>query len=620
MSREIELSENRTSAFRFYQDLPIQQKKNINQKSNVLKKLTSSLLETFKNSSNDFNYDVKNTPRRALTRNKIPISNNDFDNSEAELIIFVNEILSTKDKRYQVLELLGSGTFGQVVHCKDLDTQNCVAIKIVKNLPAYFNQAITEIQILNYIKDEKKPVVHFLHHFVYQNHMCLVFELLSINLFELIKINYYQGLELKLIYCFAIQILIALIHLYDHGIIHCDLKPENILLDNDSPIKIKIVDFGSACFLNNKMYSYIQSRYYRSPEVILRLPYTQAIDMWSLGCIITELFIGLPLFPGHNEYDQLSRIIQLRGNIPKHLLSKSRLANTYFNYQNNEYQLKPREQYLKENQLRQQKNRKNFSFTNIKDLILNSKVNKDATIEIKRQNLIRKLILIDLLEGLLEIDPEVRWTPKEAIQHPFFTGQPFKGKFVPKKIRERNNYPPSNNKLKEQLFGIDVKKELQERYGEKSTIFSQNEEPTQKLTKTSNNNTNYNSNGIYSSNNISQMRIEKTNTISKNHNQNQQNLERKKNNQKHKKKTRLKKKKKNKYQNNTTQSLPNLRSTNQDNNSPSQITQELLELTLSNDKNIFKKKKKKLKQNLDYNPKQDWDSFPEQNRKRSIEN
>ncbi|KAJ3429132.1 hypothetical protein M0813_12621 [Anaeramoeba flamelloides] len=100
MSRETEFYENRTSTFQFYQDLPIQQKKNINPKSNVLKKLTSNLLETFKNSSSDFSYDVKNTPRRALTRNKIPISNNDFDNSEAELIIFVNEILSSKDKRH----------------------------------------------------------------------------------------------------------------------------------------------------------------------------------------------------------------------------------------------------------------------------------------------------------------------------------------------------------------------------------------------------------------------------------------------------------------------------------------------------------------------------------------
>ncbi|KAJ6254065.1 hypothetical protein M0813_12622 [Anaeramoeba flamelloides] len=116
------------------------------------------------------------------------------------------------------------------------------------------------------------------------------------------------------------------------------------------------------------------------------------------------------------------------------------------------------------------------------------------------------------------------------------------------------------------------------------------------------------------------MRIEKTNTISKNYSQNQQNLEKNLNNQKHKKKKRLKKKKKSQYQNNMTQSLPNIRSTNQVNNSPSQITQELLELTLSNDKNIFKKKKKKLKQNSDNNLKQDWNSFPEQNRKRSIEN
>lgn len=76
---------------------------------------------------------------------------------------------------------------------------------------------------------------------------------------------------------------------------------------------IKVIDFGSACHEVQTMYTYIQSRFYRSPEVLVGLPYTSAIDMWSLGCIATELFLGLPLFPGSSEYNQMSRIVEMLG-------------------------------------------------------------------------------------------------------------------------------------------------------------------------------------------------------------------------------------------------------------------------------------------------------------------
>ena len=76
---------------------------------------------------------------------------------------------------------------------------------------------------------------------------------------------------------------------------------------------IKVIDFGSACHESSHVYTYIQSRFYRSPEILLGLPYTSAIDMWSLGCIVAELFIGIPLFPGSSEYNQLFRIIEMLG-------------------------------------------------------------------------------------------------------------------------------------------------------------------------------------------------------------------------------------------------------------------------------------------------------------------
>jgi dual specificity protein kinase YAK1 len=97
--------------------------------------------------------------------------------------------------------------------------------------------------------------------------------------------------------------------------------------------QIKVIDFGSACHERQTVYTYIQSRFYRSPEVLLGMSYTAAIDMWSLGCIAVELFLGLPLFPGTSEYNQLTRIIEMLGYVtfPSPNLSGKRYALNDFN-------------------------------------------------------------------------------------------------------------------------------------------------------------------------------------------------------------------------------------------------------------------------------------------------
>ena len=82
----------------------------------------------------------------------------------------------------------------------------------------------------------------------------------------------------------------------ENEIIHCDIKPENILLRRPNKSGIKIIDFGSGTFENKQFYTYIQSRFYRAPEIILGIKYTPAIDMWSFGCMLYELCIGKPLF------------------------------------------------------------------------------------------------------------------------------------------------------------------------------------------------------------------------------------------------------------------------------------------------------------------------------------
>jgi dual specificity tyrosine-phosphorylation-regulated kinase 2/3/4 len=128
----------------------------------------------------------------------------------------------------------------------------------------------------------------------------------------------------------SLQLFNALYTLKGCGIIHCDIKPENILLVNSKRTNIKLIDLGSACYEEQKLYSYIQSRFYRAPEVILGVPYSMAIDVWSLGCVIVELYLGIPLFPGENEAEQLLCIMELIGLPPPELLEKATKRSQYF--------------------------------------------------------------------------------------------------------------------------------------------------------------------------------------------------------------------------------------------------------------------------------------------------
>ena len=156
-------------------------------------------------------------------------------------------------------------------------------------------------------------VVHIADYVIFRKHMCLSFELLCMNLYEFLKINNFNGFDANLIRRFAIQLLYALKYLKMFQIIHCDLKPENIMLKEDNKSGIKVIDFGSSTFHHERMYTYIQSRFYRAPEIMLGVPYDCAIDMWSFGCICAELFIGYPIFPGESEQDQMCRIIEMIG-------------------------------------------------------------------------------------------------------------------------------------------------------------------------------------------------------------------------------------------------------------------------------------------------------------------
>ncbi|XP_046882036.1 dual specificity tyrosine-phosphorylation-regulated kinase 3 isoform X2 [Hypomesus transpacificus] len=259
-------------------------------------------------------------------------NNGGFDDEQGGYIHVPHDHLAF---RYEFLKVIGKGSFGQVAKVYDHKLQQHLALKMVRNEKRFHRQAQEEIRILEHLRKQDRTgtmnVVHMLENFTFRNHICMTFELLSMNLYELIKRNKFQGFSLPLVRKFAHSILQCLDALNRHRIIHCDLKPENILLKQQGRSGIKVIDFGSSCFEHQRVYTYIQSRFYRAPEVILGSRYGLPIDMWSFGCILAELLTGYPLFPGEDEGDQLACVMEMLGMPPQKILEQAKRAKNFIN-------------------------------------------------------------------------------------------------------------------------------------------------------------------------------------------------------------------------------------------------------------------------------------------------
>ncbi|XP_051736149.1 homeodomain-interacting protein kinase 1 isoform X2 [Ctenopharyngodon idella] len=348
--------------------------------------------------------------------------------SEGDYQLVQHEILCSVSNSYEVLEFLGRGTFGQVAKCWKRGTNEIVAIKILKNHPSYARQGQIEVSILSRLSTENADEFNFVRSyecFQHKNHTCLVFEMLEQNLYDFLKHSKFSPLLLKCIRPVLQQVSTALMKLKSLGLIHADLKPENIMLVDPirQPYRVKVIDFGSASHVSKAVCStYLQSRYYRAPEIILGLPFCEAIDMWSLGCVIAELFLGWPLYPGASEYDQIRYISQTQGLPAEYLLSAGTKTSRFFHRGPDSsyplWRLKTPAEHEAEFGIKSKEARK-YIFNCLDDMMQVNMTNLEGTDVLAEKADRREFI--DLLKKMLTLDADKRITPTKTLNHPFVT-------------------------------------------------------------------------------------------------------------------------------------------------------------------------------------------------------
>ncbi|VDK44802.1 unnamed protein product [Anisakis simplex] len=215
--------------------------------------------------------------------------------------------------RYNMTKRLGDGTFGEVLLAKKLDTGDKVAIKRMKKKFYSWDEAMALREVKS-LKKLNHPNIIKLREVIRENdNLYFVFEYMQENLYELMKDRdryFPEHVVRNIIY----QVLQGLAYMHKNGFFHRDMKPENIMCNGTE--LVKIADFGLAREIRSRppFTDYVSTRWYRAPEILLRsTAYNSPIDIWALGCIMAELYMLRPLFPGTSELDQIFKIVTILG-------------------------------------------------------------------------------------------------------------------------------------------------------------------------------------------------------------------------------------------------------------------------------------------------------------------
>ncbi|KMZ07947.1 cyclin-dependent kinase 11.1 isoform X6 [Drosophila simulans] len=285
---------------------------------------------------------------------------------------------------YTDTKVIGNGSFGVVFQAKLCDTGELVAIKKVLQDRRFKNR---ELQIMR--KLEHCNIVKLLYFFYSSGEkrdevfLNLVLEYIPETVYKVARqyAKTKQTIPINFIRLYMYQLFRSLAYIHSLGICHRDIKPQNLLLDPETAV-LKLCDFGSAKQLlhGEPNVSYICSRYYRAPELIFgAINYTTKIDVWSAGCVLAELLLGQPIFPGDSGVDQLVEVIKVLGT--------------------------PTREQIRE----MNPNYTEFKFPQIKShpwqKVFRIRTPTEA---------------INLVSLLLEYTPSARITPLKACAHPFF--------------------------------------------------------------------------------------------------------------------------------------------------------------------------------------------------------
>ncbi|CAA95814.1 Serine/threonine-protein kinase PRP4 homolog [Caenorhabditis elegans] len=336
-----------------------------------------------------------------------------WDDVEGYYRVRIGELLDT---RYRVVGFTGAGVFGNVCRCNDQTKGNTVAVKIIRNNEVMYKTGLRELEVLRKLneadKEDKYHCLRLFRTFKHHNHLCLVFENLSMNLRELLK-KYGQkdGLHLKAVRSYAQQLLLALRLLKKLEFVHADIKPDNILV-NESKLTLKLCDFGSAGRVNEQeLAPYLVSRFYRAPEIMLGVRHDYAIDLWSVAVTLYEVYTGKIMFPGRTNNHMLKLFTDVKGKYPNKLVRKSQFKDTHFDVNCN---------LLYQEVDKVTERNKITVLANLKptrdlesELIAGQRLSRDQMDQIQAFR--------TLLDGMLILDPSKRTTCNEALKHPFFT-------------------------------------------------------------------------------------------------------------------------------------------------------------------------------------------------------
>lgn len=235
-------------------------------------------------------------------------------------MLFIADLPSTQLHEtmdsYENLGLVGEGSYGMVLKCRQKETGQLVAIK--KFLESEDDKqvkkiALREIKMLKQLRHEN--LVNLIEVFRKKNRLFLVFEFVDHTVLDELE-KYPNGLNVQVTKEVLWQVIRGIDFCHAHNIIHRDVKPENILV---SKLRVvKLCDFGFARTLalspGEAYTDYVATRWYRAPELLVGdTSYGKAVDIWAIGCLFIEMLTGDPLFPGESDIDQLYHIVKCFG-------------------------------------------------------------------------------------------------------------------------------------------------------------------------------------------------------------------------------------------------------------------------------------------------------------------